>query len=135
MSVANSEQASAEAGTQTASGEGKVGLLAVLGVFVLGFLAIGLGQGIYEMLTYGAGMERDSDPRSTSALHYGEARAVADLTILALGAAWLAYIGAAVSVASIGPRSFGRTFGMLVLLSVIVIVVPIGWPLLDLAMR
>ncbi|WP_181026940.1 hypothetical protein [Pseudoclavibacter sp. RFBB5] len=50
MSVVNEVRASADAGAQPASGEGKVGLLAILGVFVLGFLALGLGQGIDEML-------------------------------------------------------------------------------------
>lgn len=131
MPVVNADLRSADARVNSSRGKNDVGLLAVLGVFVLGFLALGLGQGIEEMLTYGAGMEGDSDPRSTSALHYNEAKSVADLTILVLGAARLADIGTAVSVASSGPRPFGRTFGMLVLLSVIVIVVPVVWPILD----
>ncbi|PPG30586.1 hypothetical protein [Pseudoclavibacter sp. RFBB5] len=76
-------------------------------------------------------MEADSDPHSTTALHYGEAKSVADLTILALGATWLAYIGTAISVASSDPRPFGRTFGMLCLLSVVVIAVPVAWPFLE----
>lgn len=73
----------------------------------------------------------DSDPRSTPALHSGEAKSIADLTILVLGATWLAYVGTAVSVASNGTRPFGRTFGMLFLLSVVVITVPVAWPVLE----
>ncbi|MBS3179596.1 MULTISPECIES: hypothetical protein [unclassified Pseudoclavibacter] len=131
MSVVNEGLQRADASAQAAGGEGKVGLLAVLGVFVLGFLALGLGLCIDEMLRYGAGMEADSDPHSTTALHYGEAKSVADLTILFLGTTWLAYIGTAVSVASSDPRPFGRTFGMLFLLSVVAIAVPVAWPFLE----
>lgn len=135
MSMVESEPESAAVSARAPHGEARTIALAVSGVFVLGFLALALGQGIAEMLVYGAAMETDRDPRSSAALNYGEAKSMTDLTILALGVAWIAYLGAAVSFASIGPRAFGRTFGMLVLLSVIVIVVPVGWPLLDLAVR
>ncbi|PPF44101.1 hypothetical protein C5B85_10675 [Pseudoclavibacter sp. AY1F1] len=76
-------------------------------------------------------MQRDHGPRSSAALNYGEAKSGADLTILVLGAAWLAYIGTAVSVASSGPRPFGPAFGILFLLSVVVIAVPVTWPVLE----
>ncbi|WP_282858328.1 hypothetical protein [Pseudoclavibacter helvolus] len=56
MPVVNADLRSADARVNSSRGKNNVGLLAVLGVFVLGFLALGLGQGIEDMLTYGAGM-------------------------------------------------------------------------------
>ncbi|PPF44102.1 hypothetical protein C5B85_10680 [Pseudoclavibacter sp. AY1F1] len=52
MSVVKADPQSADAIVDSSRADSNVGLLAVLGVFVLGILALSRDQGIDQMLTY-----------------------------------------------------------------------------------